>query len=305
MTDQTVSRLYSIGEVVADLQAVFPDVTQSSLRFLQRRGLLTPLRTAGGHRKYRESDLYRIRMIKSWQEERLSLEEIGARLEQFDTMPPATERWPRFLEDMLAGRLAEASAIVLSGDTVGVPLTETFEGVLMPALAEVGRRWAVGELRVDQEHEISELCRDLVSELTLRHMRTTTGGPVVLAAAVENERHDIGLRMVCGLLREAGVAIHFLGTTMPTELLLESMNFRRPDTLLLSITMEQHLTSLKDLLAGLRSSGMFCERPRVIVGGRASAVAADIAGLRVLVIPPDASLTRVVAELAAAIASDS
>src|SRR5689334_20930847 len=72
--------LVPIGDVVAELQRTYPDVTHSSLRFLEREGLVIPSRTPGGHRLYSQQDLGRIRQIKAWQAERLSLEEIRGRL---------------------------------------------------------------------------------------------------------------------------------------------------------------------------------------------------------------------------------
>ena len=80
----------SIGRVVEQLQAEFPDVTISSLRFLEREGLLRPSRTAGGHRVYTTEHVERIRQIKRWQAQRLSLVEIRERLKAREQLPP----WP-------------------------------------------------------------------------------------------------------------------------------------------------------------------------------------------------------------------
>ena len=66
----TEKQFYSIGETLARLQKEFPDLTQSSLRFLEKEKLLQPQRTEGGHRLYSESDLARIRLIKRLQAQR-------------------------------------------------------------------------------------------------------------------------------------------------------------------------------------------------------------------------------------------
>ena len=42
----------SIGEVLSLLQAEFPDVTISKIRFLESQGLLDPERTPSGYRKF-------------------------------------------------------------------------------------------------------------------------------------------------------------------------------------------------------------------------------------------------------------
>ncbi|MFA5838060.1 MAG: MerR family transcriptional regulator [Bellilinea sp.] len=63
-------QLYTIGQIVEQLQSEFPDLSPSSLRFLEKEGLLAPQRTPGGHRLYSDEDLNRIRLIKRLQSQR-------------------------------------------------------------------------------------------------------------------------------------------------------------------------------------------------------------------------------------------
>ncbi len=51
----------SIGEVLAELRAEFPDVTISKIRFLESEGLIQPERTPSGYRKFAREDLARLR----------------------------------------------------------------------------------------------------------------------------------------------------------------------------------------------------------------------------------------------------
>jgi len=53
----------SIGEVLSQLRADFPDVTISKLRFLETEGLVEPSRTAAGYRKYTFRDVARLRYV--------------------------------------------------------------------------------------------------------------------------------------------------------------------------------------------------------------------------------------------------
>ncbi|MGI8686014.1 MAG: MerR family transcriptional regulator, partial [Acidimicrobiales bacterium] len=71
----------SIGEVLSDLKAEFPDVTISKIRFLESQGLLDPERTASGYRKFYEPDVERLRWILRQQREHfLPLKVIKGRL---------------------------------------------------------------------------------------------------------------------------------------------------------------------------------------------------------------------------------
>jgi DNA-binding transcriptional MerR regulator len=72
-----------IGDVLSMLQAEFPDVTVSKLRFLESKGLVEPERTPSGFRKFRVADVERLRWILRQQKEHfLPLRVIKERLER-------------------------------------------------------------------------------------------------------------------------------------------------------------------------------------------------------------------------------
>ena len=50
-------RLLTIGTVCRRLQAEFPDISISKIRYLEDQGLLTPKRTQGGYRLFSEEDV--------------------------------------------------------------------------------------------------------------------------------------------------------------------------------------------------------------------------------------------------------
>ncbi len=70
-----------IGQMVRDLRGEFPDLTISKIRFLEKRGLITPPRTASGYRKFPSEVINRIHEILRLQrDEYLPLEVIQDRL---------------------------------------------------------------------------------------------------------------------------------------------------------------------------------------------------------------------------------
>jgi DNA-binding transcriptional MerR regulator len=88
----------SIGEVLSLLQAEFPDVTISKIRFLESQGLIDPERTPSGYRKFYETDIERLRWILVQQRENfLPLKVIKDRLRSAEGVPadePAPEAVP-------------------------------------------------------------------------------------------------------------------------------------------------------------------------------------------------------------------
>lgn len=53
----------SIGEVLGQLRADFPDITISKIRFLEAEGLVEPERTSSGYRKFSREDVARLRYV--------------------------------------------------------------------------------------------------------------------------------------------------------------------------------------------------------------------------------------------------
>ena len=59
--------LLSIGQVLARLSPEFPNLTSSKLRFLEVQGIVTPIRTESGYRKFSPADLERLRLALTLQ----------------------------------------------------------------------------------------------------------------------------------------------------------------------------------------------------------------------------------------------
>jgi DNA-binding transcriptional MerR regulator len=72
----------SIGQVLDELTPEFPDISPSKIRFLEAEGLLQPLRSASGYRRFSAADIDRLRFILTAQrDEYLPLRVIKERLD--------------------------------------------------------------------------------------------------------------------------------------------------------------------------------------------------------------------------------
>lgn len=267
MSEEQQTRLVPIGQVVARLQEEYPDVSPSSLRFLEREGLVEPERTPGGHRLYSEAHINHVRRIKEWQRERLSLAEIRERLQAAASLPDHVELARSFVEHAASGEGSLARQVILQAHDAGMPVDDIYDIVLRPALYEVGRRWRSEELTVGQEHEVTAIVRDLIGEMSARTERPPNPEKVVLAACVAGETHELGLRMVAHLLESRGYAVHFLGANVPVESILAGIHMRRPHLVLLSTTIEENVPALLATLDAINSLPE-SERPAVVAGGQ-------------------------------------
>jgi DNA-binding transcriptional MerR regulator len=86
----------SIGEVLSQLRADFPDITISKIRFLEDQGLVQPDRTPSGYRKFSGSDVARLRYVLSQQRDHyLPLRVIKEQLAAIDRGQHAPGGAPR------------------------------------------------------------------------------------------------------------------------------------------------------------------------------------------------------------------
>ena len=75
----------SIGQVLDELRTEFPDISPSKIRFLEAEGLIQPLRSSSGYRRFAVADIERLRFILTAQrDEYLPLRVIKDRLDAVD-----------------------------------------------------------------------------------------------------------------------------------------------------------------------------------------------------------------------------
>jgi DNA-binding transcriptional MerR regulator len=75
----------SIGQVLDELSPEFPDISPSKIRFLEAEGLIQPLRSSSGYRRFSVVDIKRLRFILTAQrDEYLPLRVIKERLDALD-----------------------------------------------------------------------------------------------------------------------------------------------------------------------------------------------------------------------------
>lgn len=85
LTAARSSKLFTIGRVLGLLEADFPDLSPSKLRFLEEQGLVAPQRTESGYRKFTEQDVDRLRIILELQRDQyLPLKVIRKYLDDLD-----------------------------------------------------------------------------------------------------------------------------------------------------------------------------------------------------------------------------
>lgn len=176
----------------------------------------------------------------------------------------------RYLLALLEGDRLEARRLVTESVTSGeLSVSDAIETVCLPAQAELGRMWHLGEISVSEEHFVSATTVMLLAQLAAMGQRRPPNGRTVLAASLGDDLHDIGLRAVTDLLELDGWRVVFLGAAVPVEDFLQAVDDFGADLVLLSATLLAHRQGVRSVVQslGARSSG--AARPKILIGGPA------------------------------------
>lgn len=174
----------------------------------------------------------------------------------------------RYVEAVLGGDRQRAIRVVLDVVERGLPVADAYERVLLPAQAEIGVMWHLGEITVPEEHAATETTRTVMALLSRNAAAEADDGPTALVAAVEGDRHDIGTRAVADLLEMNGFRVVLLGCDVPIRDLARSVTDFSPDVAILGASLSLHLRHLRRSIGAIRdmdNGGSV----RIVVGGPA------------------------------------
>jgi DNA-binding transcriptional MerR regulator len=220
----------------ARLTGLSPEVLRAWER---RHGVVQPLRTPGGTRRYTAADLERLRLVKAavdaghriGQVARLDLAELRQRSE------PAEVRSARHLDEVLEAlsQLEGAESQRLLSLQLSVLGPARFaRRVALPLVEEIGERWANGRMGIASEHLATAVLRSLLGS-ALQPTATSVLGWRILFATPPGERHELGLLMAALTALGAGANPLYLGVELPVEDLLGAVEDAGAAALALSL----------------------------------------------------------------------
>lgn len=172
----------------------------------------------------------------------------------------------RYLLAILEGDRRAAVGIIDDAAASGICPREIYTSILRPVAQEIGRLWHLGDATVAEEHFATATTQLVMGALYSRLPRATQNGKTAVAAGVEGDAHELGIRMVADFLEMDGWRVIYLGVNVPADDLAQAVEDYQADMLMLSATLVTHLVRAESAVAATRA-----RRPglKVIVGGGA------------------------------------
>lgn len=175
---------------------------------------------------------------------------------------------PALVDRLIAGDSGGAWVIATAAVDRRSSYIDIATRLFQPALYRIGLLWQSNRISVAQEHLATEISRVLLAQLL--HWAAPFSPPIgrkALFAAVEHDRHVLGLQVVAEAFQIAGWTVQYLGASTPALPLVRQIAAWGPEVVGLSVSLSQHLPVLKRSIETLRGElGSRC--PAILVGGR-------------------------------------
>ncbi len=223
-----------------------------------------------------------------------------------DGQSPLAELADAYLAALLAADQRRAIRLVVNAvDTGGVAVRDLYLHVFQRTQHEIGQLWHTNQISVGQEHYCTAATQVAMAQLYPRILGvgSPTHERVFVGVCVQEELHELGVRMVCDFLEMAGWRTYYYGASMPDESVARAVREHSANVLGVSATMMAHVDRAKSLIETVRAANAdgglgvlaggrpFLVAPRLRVYVGADAVARDAAeavaeAARVAGLPP-------------------
>lgn len=252
---------------VASLTGVLP----VTLRAWERRyGLIRPQRTPTGHRYYTRDHVDLIHRVLGLTAQGVPISDVRRALSSSDEKPsPARSAgpWARYLERMsqaIAG-FDDVALDEVYDDALSLhPIERVTENLLMPLLAELGRRWERQAGAVAEEHFFAVYLRNKLGARL--HHRRPRSGPKLLLSCAPGEHHEIGMLLFALAANDAGLRCVPLGADLPLSELAPAALRAGCRAIVISSSIDPAPETLRQTLPEL----VALARVPVFVGGQTS-----------------------------------
>lgn len=168
---------------------------------------------------------------------------------------------------VLTGDAKTAKMVTEQALAGGVEPLKLVQDYMMPAMAEVGRRFETNEYFVP-ELLISARAMKAALELIRPLLIASGSEPVgrVALGTVKGDLHDIGKNLVCMMLEGSGYEVVDLGVNCDPEKFVKGVQEHKADAIAMSALLTTTMTNMKATIDAFKEAGLR-GKVKIMVGG--------------------------------------
>ena len=143
-------------------------------------------------------------------------------------------------------------------------ISDFFDKILRPVMSKIGEDWDNGKLSIATEHVASNVAQTLV-KIIMDQVSGSGNKKKIMICVPVGEEHHIGCDVLETYLTIKGFKVFNMGTSIPTDSIMEFINMKKPDIILISITIPDNILAGQRLAKKIRESS----KTPILIGGHA------------------------------------
>ncbi len=172
----------------------------------------------------------------------------------------------KFLESLISGERVSCSNYAHKYLEEYHSIQDLYEDVFKASLYDIGKLWEYNKISVATEHLASAIVEAILNEFYHEVVSEEKNENTVILSCIEEELHQIGIKMINDVFEMYGWNSYFLGANTPTKELVDYTKLIKPDLIAISMSIYFHLPNLEKTIKRLREE--FSDLP-VLIGGQA------------------------------------
>ena len=163
---------------------------------------------------------------------------------------------------LLAGDLKNTMSIY-TDFTKQTSVASFYDNILRPAMYQIGELWDAKKLDVGDEHIASNTAMHLIEKIGTKP-KAKSKGKTILICTPDGEYHAIPCFMMETYLSLNGYDVINLAPSAPSKSIISHISEKKPDLILISVTLKDHLRSCDILIKNLQKFKI-----PIVIGGQA------------------------------------
>ena len=163
---------------------------------------------------------------------------------------------------LLAGDLKSTMSIY-TDFSKQLSVTKFYDDVLRPAMYQIGELWDADKLDVGDEHIASNTAMHLIEKIGTKP-KAKSKGKTILICTPDGEYHAIPCFMMETYFSLNGYDVINLAPSAPSSSIIRHIAEKKPDLILISVTLKDHLKSCNRLIKNLQKYKI-----PIVIGGQA------------------------------------
>ncbi len=172
----------------------------------------------------------------------------------------------KYLSHLLDGDRLGCSSLAKAYLETNHSFIDLYEEVFKQSLYKVGILWEQNKISVATEHIATAVTEGILNEFFAQIIPSEKYNKKIVLACVENERHQVGIRMVADVFEMNGWDSYFLGAGIPVNELVKYIHEISPDLLAISFSVYFNARNFFEMIWKVQAD---FPKLKILVGGQA------------------------------------